>query len=141
MQVVDKIRETGEATEEVILTIEATAEEVNATMKAFFAELNERQYEGFRKGKAPRPVLEQSVGGHANAMGGVAEKLINEMAWTAIDTQDVIFMGEPLFNVTSELEEGKPFSMSWHMVLPNPASAWNVALSRTPWFTHSSTYS
>lgn len=112
MQVTDKIRETGGETDEIILTIEASAEEVNAKMKEFFAELNEREYTGFRKGKAPRPVIEQSLGGHANAMGGVAEKLINEMAWQAIDSQDVIFMGEPLFNVTSTLEENKPFSFS-----------------------------
>ena len=51
--------------------------------------------------------MEQSVGGHANAMGGVAETLINELAFAAIDDADVIFIDEPQFNVTDALEEGK----------------------------------
>lgn len=112
MKVKDKSFEDDGSTREVVLTITASAEEVDAAAKAFFKELSQRDVPGFRKGKAPREVLEQGVGGHDNAMGGVAEKLINDGAFAAIDEADVIFLDEPQFNVDVMLEEGKPFTFT-----------------------------
>ncbi len=112
MKVKDKSFEEDGSSREVVLTITASADEVDAAAKAFFKELGQREVPGFRKGKAPRQVLEQGVGGHENAMGGVAEKLINEGAFEAIDSADVIFIDEPQFNVDAMLEEGKPFSFT-----------------------------
>lgn len=112
MKVKDKSFEEDGSTREAVLTITAPAEEVDAAVKAFFKELGQREVPGFRKGKAPREVLEQGVGGHANAMGGVAEKLINEGAFAAIDEADIIFIDEPQFNVDAMLEEGKPFTFT-----------------------------
>lgn len=112
MKVKDKSFEDDGQTREVVLTITASADEVDAAAKAFFKELGQREVPGFRKGKAPREVLEQGVGGHENAMGGVAERLINDGAFAAIDEADVIFLDEPQFNVDAMLEEGKPFSFT-----------------------------
>ena len=112
MRVKDIVRETDGAKDELALTIVATAEEVDAYSKEFFAEVAQGNIPGFRKGKAPRKLLEQAVGGHANAMGGIAEKLINDGAFEAIDNSDVIFIEEPTFNVDAALEEGKPFSFT-----------------------------
>lgn len=112
MQVKDKAREDDGERQEVVLTITASAEEVDAAADEFFAQIAQRDLKGFRKGKAPRTVLEQSVGGHANAMGGVAETLINEQGFAAIDGSDVIFIEEPQFNVGEQLELGQPFSFT-----------------------------
>ena len=112
MQVKDTMREDDGQRQEVVLTITASVEEVADSAKKFFADIAQRDLKGFRKGKAPRAILEQSVGGHANAMGGVAETLINELAFAAIDDADVIFIDEPQFNVTDALEEGKPFTFT-----------------------------
>ena len=112
VQVKDAVRETDGEREELVLTIVATAEEVDECSKKFFKEISQRNIPGFRKGKAPRAVLEQSVGGHANAMGGVAEMLINEKGFKALDDADVIFLEDPEFNVDSTLEEGQPFTFS-----------------------------
>lgn len=112
MRVKDAVRETDGEREELVLTIVATADEVDAYSKKFFKEISQRSIPGFRKGKAPRTVLEQSVGGHANAMGGVAEMLINETGFKAIDEADVIFIEEPEFNVDGMLEEGQPFTFT-----------------------------
>lgn len=98
--------------QELVMTIVASPEDVDAASKRFFADIQKRELKGFRKGKAPRAVLEQSVGGHANAMGGVAETLINELAPAAIDGQDVIFIEDPDFHVDDMLEEGKPFKFT-----------------------------
>lgn len=112
MQITETVREDDGASQELVLTITATADEVDECAKKFFANIAERDIPGFRKGKAPRAVLEQSVGGHKNAMGGVAEYLINERGFKAIDDADVIFLEDPTFNVDATLEEGKPFSFT-----------------------------
>ena len=112
MRVKETVRETDGEREELVLTIVATAEEVDKYSKKFFAEIAQRDIPGFRKGKAPRAILEQSVGGHANAMGGVAEMLINEEGFKAIDQSGVIFIEEPDFNVDDMLVEGKPFTFT-----------------------------
>ncbi|MCI9130017.1 MAG: trigger factor [Eggerthellaceae bacterium] len=112
MEVKDKSFEYDGQTREAVLTITATPEEVSQAAKQFFKELGQREIPGFRKGKAPREVLEQSVGGHEVAMGGVAEKLVNEGAFAAIDAADIIFLEEPQFNVDVMPEEGRPFSFT-----------------------------
>lgn len=112
VKVKDRSFEDDGRAREVVLTITASLEEVDAAAQAFFGELNQRDVPGFRKGKAPREVLEQGVGGHENAMGGVAEKLINDGGFAAIDDADVIFIDEPQFNVDTILEEGKPFTFT-----------------------------
>lgn len=112
MQVKDMVRENDGEKEELVLTITASAEEVDESAKKFFAEIAQRDIPGFRKGKAPRQVLEQSVGGHKNAMGGVAEMLINELGFKAIDDADVVFLSNPDFNVDNDVVEGKPFTFT-----------------------------
>lgn len=112
MRVKDKVREDDGERQELVLTVVASPEEVERFSKRFFDQLNEREIAGFRKGKAPRAVLEQSVGGHDRAMGGVAETLINEGGFAAIDEADVIFIDEPQFNVEAAPEEGAPFTFT-----------------------------
>lgn len=112
MRVKDIAREDDGEKQEIVLTITADADEVDAAADRFFAQIAQRDIPGFRKGKAPREILEQQVGGHANAMGGVAEQLINDEAFAAIDASDVIFIDEPQFNVDEAAELGQPFTFT-----------------------------
>lgn len=112
MIVKDRAREDDGEKQELVLTLSASAEEVKKYTDQFFAEIAQRDIPGFRKGKAPRTVLEQNVGGHNAAMGGVAETIINELAFKAIDDADVIFISEPEFNVDTTVEEGMPFTFT-----------------------------
>lgn len=112
MQITEMMRENDGDVIELAMTITASADEVDEAAESFFADIAKRDIPGFRKGKAPRELLEQSVGGHLNAMGGIAETLINTKAFDVIDGADVIFIEEPQFNVNGELEEGKPFSFT-----------------------------
>lgn len=112
MRVTDKVREDDGERCELDLTIVATADEVDACASKFFDQIAQKDIPGFRKGKAPRSMLEQSVGGHAQAMGGVVETLINEHAFKAIDDEGIIFISQPHFNVDKPLEEGKPFAFT-----------------------------
>ena len=68
MQVKDIVREDDGDSQELVLTLVASAEEVDAAADKFFADIAKRDIPGFRKGKAPREVLEKQVGGHANAI-------------------------------------------------------------------------
>lgn len=112
MQVKDIVREDDGDSQELVLTLVASAEEVDAAADKFFADIAKRDIPGFRKGKAPREVLEKQVGGHANAMAGVTEQLVNDLAMAAIDGADVIYIDEPKFNVGETVEPGKPFSFT-----------------------------
>lgn len=112
MRVKDIAREYDGDKQELVLTITADADEVDAAADAFFAEVAQREIPGFRKGKAPREILEKQVGGHQNAMGGVTERLINDKAFAAIDQSDVIFIDEPQFNVDEAAELGQPFTFT-----------------------------
>lgn len=112
MQIKDIAREDDGQRQEMVLTLVASPEDVKAGMDSFFGDISKREIPGFRKGKAPREVLEQSVGGHANAMGGVAECIINEFALKALDDSGVIFLDEPTFNVEEMVEEGNPFTFT-----------------------------
>ena len=112
MQVKDIVREDDGDSQELVLTLVASAEEVDAAADKFFAEIAKRDIPGFRKGKAPREVLEKQVGGHDNAMAGVTEQLVNDLAMSAIDGADVIYIDEPNFNVDETVELGKPFSFT-----------------------------
>lgn len=110
MQVKDMVREDDGKRQELVLTLVASAEEVDAAADKFFAEIAKRDIPGFRKGKAPREVLEKQVGGHDNAMAGVTEQLVNDLSFSAIDSADAIFIEDPQFNVDETVELGKPFS-------------------------------
>lgn len=112
MRIKERVREDDGERQELCLTITATADEVDMCASKFFNQIAQKDIPGFRKGKAPRNMLEQSVGGHANAMGGVVETLINELAFKAIDDEGVIFVSQPQFNVDKPLEEGKPFTFT-----------------------------
>ena len=81
MEITSKVFEEDGDKREVVVTMCASAQEVDAAVKEFFSELSQRDIPGFRKGKAPRNVLEQGVGGHEAAYGGVAEKIINGNAF------------------------------------------------------------
>lgn len=118
MEITGKTFEEDGERRELIVTMTASAKEVDAAVKEYFKELAQNPIPGFRKGKAPRDVLEHGVGGHNAAYGGVAEKIINTHAFKALDDGDVLFVGQPEFNVDAIPEDGKEFSFTVSGVVP-----------------------
>ncbi len=112
VRIKDMVREDDGERQEIDLTITATADEVDECADKFFERIAQKDIPGFRKGKAPSNVLEQSIGGHANAMDGVVETLINELAFKVIDEGDIIFISQPQFDVDEPVEEGKSFTFT-----------------------------
>ncbi len=109
MEITARTFEEDEKGLELVLTLTATPEEVDKAIDKYFKELNKNEVPGFRKGKAPRNVLENGVGGHEQAYTGAAEVMMNELAFKVIDDDDVIFLSDPEFNVDGIMEDHKPY--------------------------------
>ena len=112
MQVLDTYTESDEDKKELVLEMSMTASEVKPFIDEYYKELNKQEVPGFRKGRAPREVLENNVGGKVKALTQIAEKIINAKAFEAIDEAGVIFLDDPEFNVVSPPDEKSGFTLS-----------------------------
>src|SRR5579871_5133028 len=63
---------------------------------------------GFRKGKVPRPVLEQVYGLRVNAE--VAYELVRESFFKATEEHNLAAVAEPRVDRTTPIKKGQPFS-------------------------------
>lgn len=62
MEITDITRESDDAVQEMVVTMTASADEVNTYIEQQFKELAKNEIPGFRKGKAPREVIEREAG-------------------------------------------------------------------------------
>ena len=86
------------------------AETVDTLFKTAVKETNKKQrVPGFRPGKAPRNVLESALGKDYFATM-VTEGILNEIAPTVIDEQDIVFLGDPEFAEVDLAVEGQDFT-------------------------------
>lgn len=64
---------------------------------------------GFRPGKAPRPVLDSSLG-KESILAEATNVALNEYEPQVVNAENISFLGEPEYKVESSLEAGKDFS-------------------------------
>ena len=112
MQISDITRETDDETQELVVTITADADEVNKHIDDYFKDLAKNEIPGFRKGKAPREVIEKNAGGHEAVYAGIAEEIANDGAPQILDDADIIFISDPQLNIDSIPQENQPFSFT-----------------------------
>ncbi len=112
MEIKDITRETDGEIQEIVATISASAEEVNTYIDDYFKELGKNTIAGFRKGKAPREVIEKNAGGHAAVYAAIAENIVNEGGPAILDDADVLFISQPQFNLEKAPEENHPFTFT-----------------------------
>ncbi len=92
------------------LKIEIPAERVSGESESKWKEIAKfAQIQGFRKGKAPRHILEKMYA--SSVLGEVGQKLINEGFEAAIAEHKIDVLGEPTFEDV-RVEPGKPISFS-----------------------------
>lgn len=112
MEITDITRESDDAVQEMIVTMTASADEVNTYIDKTFKELAKNEIPGFRKGKAPREVIEREAGGHDMVFARIAEDIVNGEAPALLDDADVLFIGDPQFNLEKIPAENQPFTFT-----------------------------
>jgi trigger factor len=102
-----EVEETGPV--ERKLRIEIPTADVDAAFDRVFRELGRTSHlRGFRKGKAPRTVLERTFG--PRARGEVLEKLVQDTLFRAIHDAELSVVGEPRLQPEGEPKQGAPYA-------------------------------
>ncbi|MCD7735710.1 MAG: trigger factor [Lachnospiraceae bacterium] len=98
------------------LTIEVSAEEFTAALdKAYQAEKNKIAVPGFRKGKAPRKMI-QKLYGAGIFFEDAANRVINEAYPKAVKECEETIVSQPEIDI-AQIEEGKPFIFTAEVAL------------------------
>lgn len=122
MEITDITRESDDETQELVVTMTASADEVNDYIDAQFKELGKLEYQGFRKGKAPREVIERENGGHDAVYARIAEAIVNGGGPALIDDADVLFIGDTHFNLEKFPAKDTPFTFTVSGPVPPEAT-------------------
>lgn len=98
----------------VKMTVTIAAADVDKAIAATYRDFASRaSIPGFRKGKVPRPVIDNAFGGKTAVMAAVTEDVINDSYPLAIDENDLTPVARPEFDeaTTSEVvAEGKDYT-------------------------------
>ena len=96
----------------VKLTVTVPAADVDKAVASFYKDLASRaNIPGFRKGKVPRPVLENAMGGRQVMFAQITEDVVNEAYPLAVDDNDLTPVARPEFAPDSALvEEHKDYT-------------------------------
>ena len=101
------------------LTIELPAEELDkAAQKAYMRQRSRIAIPGFRKGKAPRAIIEKMYGAEV-FFDEAAETVINESYPDAVTESGEDIVSRPKIEVT-QIEKGKPFIYTAEVALKPP---------------------
>lgn len=105
--------------DQIRLTVTVEKDEIDSRISKTYRDFATRyKFPGFRKGKAPRPVID-SVLGYEAILATVTEELTNEQFPLALDAEDLVPIDDPSFEETDKLiEEHKDFVFSATMTLP-----------------------
>ncbi|WP_241159236.1 trigger factor [Adlercreutzia sp. ZJ141] len=94
----------------VTVTIEAA--DVDAGIKKTYKEFaNRYNFPGFRKGRAPRPVIDNMLGKDA-VRAAVTDELVNTNYPLAIDASGLYPMGQPAVNADELVKAGAPYEFT-----------------------------
>lgn len=99
---------------QVKVTVTVPAADVDKAIAAKYKEFaNRANIPGFRKGKVPRPVIDNFFGGKESVMAAVTEDLINDTYPVASDEANVMAVARPQFPNDEQLvEQGKDYEYS-----------------------------
>jgi trigger factor len=106
-----EVEETGPV--ERKLRIEISTADVDAAFDGVYRELGQQAHlRGFRRGKAPRSVLERTFG--SRARGQVLERLVQETLLKAVGEAKLDVVGEPRLEPEGEPKQGSPYVYEAH---------------------------
>ncbi len=92
------------------ITVTVDAADVDAKAKQVYKEYATKyNFPGFRKGKAPRPVIDNALGKEA-ILAAITEEVINSAYPEMIEQERLYPVGSPEFGDPSTVELGQPFT-------------------------------
>lgn len=93
----------------VKLTVTVDAKEIDARIKKTYKDFAHKyNFPGFRKGKAPRPVIDNALGAET-VRATVTDEVINGLYPLAVDAENLYTTGQPNFGEPGLVEPGKAF--------------------------------
>ena len=100
----------------VKLTITVPAEEVDKAIADAYSRLSAKlRIPGFRKGKAPRPVVDNYLG-HDNVLAEATEGVVNDTYPRAIDAEGLRPVESPEMDALDTVTEGQPYTYEVEVV-------------------------
>ncbi|MBO4364993.1 MAG: trigger factor [Eggerthellaceae bacterium] len=95
------------------VTVTVDAKEVDNRIRKQYKDFAyQYNFPGFRKGKAPRPVIDNTLGKQA-VVATVTDDIVNGLYPLAMDELDLIAMGQPEIETSTDLvQAGQPFSFT-----------------------------
>ena len=95
------------------VTVTVDAKDIDARIKKTYKDFAHKyNFPGVRKGKAPRPIIDNALGKDA-VLATVTDDLVNGSYPLAIDDCGLYPVSKPEFDETDLVEGGKPFSFSF----------------------------
>lgn len=95
------------------VTVTVDAADIDARIKKTYKDFaNKYNFPGFRKGKAPRPIIDNALGAEA-VRATVTDDVVNGTYPLAIDDCDLYPIAKPEFDETDLVEAGKPYTFSF----------------------------
>ena len=120
---------------QVVLTVELEPSDIELHLQRVYRQLvNRVQIPGFRKGKAPRSVVESFLGRTAMVQEGI-DSIVTSSLNQALERESLEPFGEPEID-SLELDPVSfkatvPLEPKWILGISR-ASVWNATLSRSP---------
>ena len=98
------------------VTVTVDAADIDARIKKTYKDFaNKYNFPGFRKGKAPRPIIDNALGAEA-VRATVTDDVVNGTYPLAIDDCDLYPIAKPEFDETDLVEAGKPYTFSFTVI-------------------------
>ena len=95
------------------VTVTVDAKDIDARIKKTYKDFaNKYSFPGFRKGKAPRPIIDNALGKDA-VRASVTDEVVNGSYPLAIDDCGLYPISKPQFEDTDLIEAGKPYEFAF----------------------------
>lgn len=108
-----KVESVGDNKIKVTVTVDA--KDVDAAVKKTYKDFARKyNFPGFRKGKAPRPVIDNALGAEA-VLATVTEDIINAAYPQAVEAEKLFPVGSPDFGDAGLVEAGKDFTFTFEL--------------------------
>lgn len=101
----------------VKVTVTVDAKEIDDRIKKTYKDFAYKyNFPGFRRGKAPRPVIDNALGAEA-VRATVTDAVVNETYPLVVDENDLYPTGKPEFEDGGLVESGKPYAFEFTLAV------------------------